>query len=254
MEVILQEVRNNILILTLNRPKALNALNKSVFDGLESVFSDNLSKYTGVIITGSGEKAFAAGADIKEFEGLSKDEGKKLSLRGKSILNKIEECPVPVIAAVNGYALGGGCELVLACHLIIAGEKAKFGFPEVNLGLIPGYSGTQRLIQRIGRSRALEYMMTTDMISAEMAVDWGLASYKVPVDQVVSKAEELLMKIASKGPEAISMVISSVNNFYDKSKNGDLIESEFFGRAMVSKQAKEGISAFLQKRKPNFEK
>ncbi|MCL4149746.1 UNVERIFIED_CONTAM: hypothetical protein GTU68_025703 [Idotea baltica] len=254
MSILLQEIKEDILFLTINRPAALNALNRDVFQALDEVFSADLTSYVGIILTGSGEKAFAAGADIKEFLALDEQSGKELSLQGKAVMKKIERSDVPVIAVINGYALGGGCELALACHLIIAESHAKFGFPEVNLGLLPGYSGTQRMIQRVGRSRALEFMMTAGMISADQAESWGLASYKVDAGQGVVKATELLKKIGSKGPNAVAMVIQSVQNYFDYGAKGDEMESELFGRAMVSEEAKEGIQAFLDKRKAAFKR
>jgi enoyl-CoA hydratase len=192
---------SNIATVTISREKALNALNSQTMAELRHFFEEAgpaMEGLKGVIITGAGEKAFVAGADITEFQGLTPMQGKELAQRGQDIFFLIEHFKKPVVAAVNGFALGGGCELAMACHLRVAGEKARFGQPEVNLGLIPGYGGTQRLIQYIGKTKAMELLMTADMIGAEEAHRLGLVNYVVPVGEEVAKAKELIEKLVAK--------------------------------------------------------
>lgn len=247
-------IQDGIAILKINRPEALNALNKKVFDGLESFFTryaDDKS-VRGVVITGEGSKAFVAGADIKEFSHLNSREGTQLSQRGQEVFFLIERFHAPVIAAVNGYALGGGCELAMACHLRVAGEKARFGQPEVNLGLVPGYGGSQRLIQNIGKTRAMYMLMTGEAITAEQALQWGLVNKVVPSGEELIHALEILKLILGKGPLAITKTIALVNDYFDKTKEGFTCEAEHFGYTLGSDDAKEGASAFIEKRKPNF--
>lgn len=253
-EVLLQENIGSFVVLTINRPEALNALNKYVFDALDQFFTKNLDNkdLKGVIITGAGEKAFVAGADIKEFADLNAEEGAQLSKRGQDIFFKIERFHVPVIAAVNGFALGGGCELTMSCHMRIAGEKAKFGQPEVNLGLVPGYGGSQRLIQLLGKTKALEYLLTADMISANEALNLGLVNHVVERGQEVAKSLEILEKIATKGPLAVKQTIALVNAYFDKNVDGFESEYKDFGMTIGSEDAKEGAAAFVQKRVAQF--
>lgn len=252
-EVIIERLEG-IAILKINRPESLNALNKKVFDGLESFFTKYAEDRSirGVIITGEGSKAFVAGADIKEFSDLDSSGGTQLSLRGQQVFFMIERFHAPVIAAVNGYALGGGCELAMACHLRVAGEKARFGQPEVNLGLVPGYGGSQRLIQNIGKTRAMYMLMTGEAITADQALQWGLVNKVVPAGEELSQALEMLNLILTKGPLAISKTISLVNDYFDKHKDGFTCEAEDFGYTLGSEDAKEGALAFVEKRKPNF--
>lgn len=253
-KTLLTTLENGILTVTVNRPKALNALNYDVFSDLDSVFSNyapSIENLIGVIITGSGEKAFVAGADIKEFTNIDAAGAANLAKRGQAIFNKIENFNRPVIAAVNGFALGGGCELSMACHLRIAGEKARFGQPEVNLGLTPGYAGTQRLVRYIGKAKALELLMTADMIKADEALRLGLVNYVVPVGEEVGKATELLVKIGKKAPFAVSKVIECVNAYYTD-ENGQDKEAEAFGECAGTADFVEGVSAFIEKRKANF--
>jgi len=209
----LVEDQDGILVVTINRPKALNALNVGVFSDLIQFFKTDLDStaYKGVVITGAGEKAFAAGADIKEFLALDNAAAMKLAQRGQDIFSAIEKCQIPVIAAVNGFALGGGCELTMACHLRVAGPNAKFGQPEVNLGILPGYGGTQRLPRLIGRGKALELLMTGDMIGAEEAHRLGLVNQLSEAGGEVELAKKIIAKIAKKAPLAIAEVISTVN-------------------------------------------
>lgn len=246
---------NGIVIVTVNREKALNALNYDTFTELDYVFGTLLAErndIAGVIVTGAGEKAFVAGADIKELLDMPASKGAELSQRGQNIFFLIEQFHRPVIAAVNGFALGGGCELAMACHIRIAGEKAKFGLPEVNLGLIPGYGGTQRLIQYVGKAKALEMMLTTDMIDANEAYRLGLANHVVAQGEEIAKAKEILEKTRSKGPLAIQKIIEAANAYFDPLMDGFIAESETFGDACLSKDFREGATAFVEKRKPNF--
>ena len=246
---------DNIAIVTVSREKALNALNRQTMDELHEFFSVTAPAtpgLKGVVITGAGEKSFVAGADITEFLGLSPAQGKELAQRGQDVFFLIERFDKPVVAAINGFALGGGCELAMACHLRIASEKARFGQPEVNLGLIPGYGGTQRLIQYIGKTKAMELLMTADMIGAEEAHRLGLVNYVVPAGEEVGKATELIEKIAAKAPVAISKIIASVNAFYSDGVNGFDVEVSEFGNCCATEDFKEGASAFVEKRKADF--
>jgi enoyl-CoA hydratase len=246
------ELDTNILTITINRPEKLNALNKTVLEELnkamESVY--NNEKIKAVIITGAGEKAFVAGADIAEFTEVRDEEGVALAKKGQDIFFKIENCPKPVIAAVNGFALGGGCELAMACHFRLASPNAKFGQPEVNLGLIPGYGGTQRLTMLVGKGKAMELMMTGSMIGADEAKTLGLVNYVESSENLIPKTKEILNQILTKSPLAISKVIEAVN-FYFK-KEGFNEEAKLFGEVFSSNDKKEGTTAFLEKRKPVF--
>jgi len=247
-------LKNRIAYILINREKALNALNADVMSDLDYLFNTQLPKedLVGVIISGKGEKSFAAGADIKEFVGLDQAKGTSLSEKGHGIFKTIENFQIPVIAAVHGYALGAGCELAMSCHMIIAGEKAKFGQPEVNLGLLPGYAGTQRLPRLIGKAKAIELLLTGDVIGATEAVSLGLANHCVPYGEETSKAEEILDKISNKGPLAISKTLMAVNAYYDKNVDGAALEAELFGQAIGSDESTEGVAAFIEKRKANF--
>lgn len=247
------EKEGPLALLTIDRPKALNALNKSVFDDLESILNeiDEDHSLRCAIITGSGEKAFAAGADITEFLQLDKEGGSALSQRGHDIFRRIELNRIPFIAAVNGFALGGGCELTMACQIRIASENARFGQPEVNLGLIPGYGGTQRLAQIVGRGRAMELLLTARMIKADEALSIGLVTMVTPQSQLLTEARKIATTISEKGPKSIEATIRTVDTFYSNS-DGFKAEVDFFGTAMASEECKEGVSAFLEKRKANF--
>jgi enoyl-CoA hydratase len=246
-------LENGIFIVTINRPDKLNALNKDVFTDLDAMLKEveNNAGIRGVIITGAGQKAFVAGADITEFLGLHGSQGMELARRGQEIFSRIEGCTKPVIAAVNGFALGGGCELAMACHIRIASENAKFGQPEVNLGLIPGYGGTQRLVQLIGKGRALELLMTAGMIDATTALQFGLVNHMVQQEQLLPKAIEILSVITSKAPLAISRCITAANAVFGQ-ENGYQVELESFGQCFDTEDMKEGTTAFLEKRKANF--
>jgi enoyl-CoA hydratase len=252
-QTLVTSLEDQIFTITINRPDKLNALNKEVMnelnDAIDEVYSNE--KIKSVIITGSGAKAFVAGADISEFMGEGV-EGMALAKKGQDIFFKIEQAPKAIIAAVNGFALGGGCELAMSCHFRIAAENAKFGQPEVNLGLIPGYGGTQRLAQLIGRGRALELIMTGNVIDAQTALQYGLVNDVVPADQLISKCRSLLEIINSKAPLAIAGAITAVNTLYTTGKNGFDAEAVAFGECFTTEDMKEGVAAFLEKRKPLF--
>lgn len=252
---ILSEVKQGILYLTINRESKLNALNFATLTELREIFdevSDN-KEIKAVIITGSGDKAFIAGADISEIAELNELNARKFAENGQEIFSMIENCHKPVIAVVNGFALGGGCELAMACHMRIAVSQAKFGQPEVNLGIIPGYGGTQRLTYLIGRGKANELMMTGDMIGADEAKSLGLVNHVLPTkDEAMAKAEEIIRKIMSKAPLAIGMIIDCVNAAFVSDEDGYQTEANSFARCVKSGDYKEGTSAFLEKRKPVF--
>ena len=253
---LLFEKVNKIAKITINRPEKLNALNTETFSELNSLldFLQNDNSILVVIITGSGEKAFVAGADIKELSILDTNNGVEFSLFGQSVFNKIENLSKPVIAAVNGFALGGGCELALACHIRYASENAKFGQPEVNLGIIPGYGGTQRLARQIGKGRALEYILTGDIITAQDAYRIGLVNKVFPNEELLLKSIELAEKIIAKGKYAIAKSIISINAADNISLlDGLKFEAQQFGDCCGKEEFIEGTTAFLEKRKPNFE-
>lgn len=248
-------LENGIAILTISRVKALNALNTQTMLELQQFFGEEgprIEGLKGVVITGAGEKAFVAGADITEFSGLSATEGMAFAQRGQDIFFLIERFHRPVVAAVNGFALGGGCELAMACHLRVAGEKARFGQPEVNLGLIPGYGGTQRLIQCIGKTKATELLMTADMIGAAEAHQLGLVNCVVSAGEEVAKAKEMIEKIATKAPLAITKIIETVNAFYEEGEDNFGREITAFGECCGTEDFIEGAAAFVEKRKANF--
>lgn len=253
-QTLLTVIESGIFTITINRPEKLNALNKTVLDELEQaiqmVYDDK--KIKAVIITGQGSKAFVAGADISEFIEVSDEQGMELARKGQQIFFKIENCPKPVVAAVNGFALGGGCELAMACHFRLASDNAKFGQPEVNLGLIPGYGGTQRLTMLVGKGKAMELMMSGNMIDADEAKVLGLVNHITSSENLVEKTKEILNVILTKSPSAVSKVITAVNAFYDFGKNGFNEEIKLFGEAFISEDKKEGTTAFIEKRKPVF--
>lgn len=251
---ILFEVDDSICTITINRPDKLNALNKTVFDELDDALDVVIKsqEIRSVIITGNGDKAFVAGADISEFTELDAATGEKLSRRGQLVFEKIEKSPKIIIAAVNGFALGGGCELAMACHFRIASSNAKFGQPEVNLGLLPGYGGTQRLTRLIGMGRALELLVTGNMIDAITAFNYGLVNHVVAGDELLQKAKSILAVVNTKAPIAIAKCIEMVNTANDPCGDGFLKEAALFGMLLETGDAKEGISAFLEKRKAGF--
>jgi enoyl-CoA hydratase len=252
---ILTNLENNIFTITINRPDKLNALNKDVITELSAALDEvyNNPEIRSAVITGAGPKAFVAGADITEFLTLDAAGGKELAQKGQDmVFNKIEHSPKPIIAAVNGFALGGGCELAMACHFRLCSENAKFGQPEVNLGLIPGYGGTQRLTQLIGKGRAMEMLMSANMIDANTALQYGLVNYVVPAEELLNKATSILDLINSKAPLAVAACIKAANAVFDETKNGYQTEIDAFGDCFVTEDMKEGTTAFLEKRKATF--
>ena len=260
-KTLLTELSGNILTVTVHRPDKLNAINKDVMSELGEVVNEIYSNkdIRSAIITGSGQKAFVAGADISGFLGLSIGEGRALSAKGHDVFNRIASSPKPIAAAVNGFALGGGCELAMACHFRLCTTNARFGQPEVNLGIIPGYGGTQRLVQLVGKGRAIEIMLTGRMIDATEAHAMGLVNYIVTEqNELLTKTRELLSIINEKAPIAIARIIECANIAAGDSiavgtgDNGFLHEQEAFGECFATEDSKEGASAFLEKRKPHF--
>ncbi len=252
---LLDSFEDGILTITINRPEKLNSLNAITLSELKRCIENAYDEPSikGVIITGSSKKAFVAGADISEFTELNELNGRKFSERGQEIFALIENCCKPVIAVVNGYALGGGCELAMACHMRIGTENAFFGQPEVSLGTLPAYGGTQRLTQLVGKGKALEMMLTGEMIGAEAALSSGLVNHLVSTkEDGIEKAKEILNKIFKNGPLAIGMVINCVNASFSKKEDGYQIEANSFANSCKSVDFKEGTSAFLEKRKPEF--
>ncbi len=248
-------VEDGIALVRINRPEVLNALNARLLDELERAFQtlgqDEAVKV--VIMTGAGEKSFVAGADIKELSSLAGVSGRTYSLRGQQVFDAIESCPKPVIAAVNGYCLGGGCELALACHIRIASENARFGQPEVKLGLIPGYGGTQRLPRLVGTGRAMEILLTGDTVDAKEAERIGLVNRVVPAGELLDHCRQLAKKIMANGPLATGLALQSVYSAAGLPlKQALAIEAGLFGLACGTDQMKEGTRAFLEKRKPEF--
>lgn len=251
---LLTSLEEGILTVTINRADKLNALNSAVMQDLSVVVNTIYSNpdIRSVILTGAAQKAFVAGADISEFSGLSVEAGKQLAKKGQDIFDRIEASPKPVIAAVNGFALGGGCELAMACHFRIASENARFGQPEVNLGLIPGYGGTQRLTQLIGKGRALELLMSGNMIDANTAAAYGLVNRVVKAEELMNACRSILETINTKAPLAVTACIRAANAVYDHTLNGFDLEIEAFGACFGTNDMKEGTAAFLEKRKPVF--
>ncbi len=254
-EYILCEIKNGVLVITINRPDKLNALNKQTIEELHEtlVEAENQPEIRAIILTGSGQKAFVAGADIAEFANFSIEQGKQLSSIGHfKIFNFIENYSKPIIAAVNGFALGGGLELAMCCHIRVVSDNAKMGLPEVSLGVIPGYGGTQRLAQLVGKGKAFEMIVTADMINAQDAYKWGLANYVTTQDELLNKCFEITAKLTTKSPTAIRTAIKVINAGYNNKLNGFEVEIEEFGKSFGTKDFKEGVSAFLEKRKANF--
>ena len=252
---ILVDIASELATITINRPKKLNALNSDTIAELSSAFKtlENDKKVKVIIITGSGEKAFVAGADISEFANFSIDEGGRLAKLGQeSLFNLVENLSTPVIAAVNGFALGGGLELAMACHFRVASDNAKMGLPEVSLGVIPGYGGTQRLPQLVGKGKAMELIMTAGMISADDAKDCGLINHVVLLEELISLAEKLASKIMRNSSVAVSAAIRAVNDNFKDGVNGYETEIAEFGNCFGTEDFKEGTTAFLEKRKPKF--
>ncbi|MGB1314635.1 MAG: enoyl-CoA hydratase/isomerase family protein [Chitinophagales bacterium] len=252
---IIVEKQTNILYITINRPKNLNALNSETISELSQAIDlvNDDKEIRAAILTGAGEKAFVAGADIKEFASFNVAEGKHLAANGQAILfDKIEQSQKPFIACVNGYALGGGCELAMACHIRIASPNAMFGLPEVSLGLIPGYGGTQRLVQLVGKGKALQMLMTAEMVKAEEALDLGLVTDVVAFGDLKETAEKLVKKISKNAPLAVAKAIQAVNAFNEDGVDGFKKEIELFGECFDTKDFVEGTTAFIEKRKAEF--
>ncbi len=257
---LLTSLENNIFTITINRPDKLNALNKQVFDDLDNVMDEvyNNADIKTAVITGAGPKAFVAGADISEFAGMNKAEAMAMAKRGQDVFFKIENCKKPVVAAVNGFALGGGCELAMACHFRLCSENAKFGQPEVNLGLIPGYGGTQRLTQLIGKGKSMELQMTAHLIDANEALQLGLINHVTSAESLLERTKDILTIIQSKAPIAIGKIIECINvavvsdSAYTNGKSGFDKEIEAFGECFITEDMKEGTAAFLEKRKAAF--
>lgn len=246
---------NKVLTVTVSRPKALNALNAELLEELHEIIRElyQNNDTRGLIITGDGDKAFVAGADIKELALLSREQALQLSKKGQALFKKIEDCPKPIIAAINGYALGGGCELAMACHIRIATENARFGQPEINLGIIPGYGGTQRLTQLVGRGKALELMLTGEQITANEAKALGLVNQVVSgKDELMAVANSIMNKIINKSPIAIANLIKTVNAGFAFEGAGYIAEAENFATCTDTNDFKEGTKSFIEKRQPTF--
>ncbi len=248
------EQKEGILVVTLNRPEKLNALNFETLNELHACVKKIYDEPTihGAIITGAGDKAFVAGADISEIAKLNEINGRKSAETGQEIFQMLENSPKLVIAAVNGYALGGGCELSMACHIRVASENAKFGQPEINLGILPGYGGTQRMTWLVGKGKAMELMLTGDMIDAREAERIGLVNYVVSAEELLPKCFEILKKVADKPAISVGLIIDCVNSAYNKGENGFQTEANAFANCISTDDFHEGTQAFLEKRKPIF--
>ncbi len=252
---ILTAVENGVETITINRPDKLNALNKQTIQELHQALAEaetnDLVKI--IIITGSGQKAFVAGADIAEFANFNREQGQELSDSGQKLLfDFIQNLSKPTIAAINGFALGGGLEVAVSCHIRVASDNAKMGLPEVSLGVIPGYGGTQRLAQLVGKGKAFEMIMTADMISADDALTWGLVNHVTTPENLMAKCNELASKIITRSPSALASAIRSVNANFADGVNGFETEIVEFGKCFATADFKEGTTAFLEKRKPSF--
>ena len=252
---ILLEINNRISYITINRPKQLNALNLETIKEMHEaiVYSEKNNLVRSIIITGSGTKSFVAGADIKEFSSFSVTEGENLSRTGQeSLFDLLENCSKPIIAAINGFALGGGLELAMACHIRIASKNAKMGLPEVSLGVIPGYGGTQRLPRLVGKAKAFEMILTTTMVTADEALKYGLLNQVCKQSDLKRACEEICYKIEKNSTSAIKSAIKSINAGFHDGINGFEVEKKQFGSCFGTKDFSEGTRAFLEKRKPDF--
>lgn len=254
-QTLLFDVRDGIAFVTINRPDKLNALNDQVVGELgqaaDRITSEDAIR--GVILTGAGPKAFVAGADIADLAKQGPFDGKARALRGQGVLRRLETCGKPVVAAVNGFALGGGCELAMACHIRIASDTAKFGQPEVKLGIAPGYGGTQRLPRLVGKGRALQLILTGEMIDAAEAYRIGLVNKVVPAAELAAESEKLVRGILAMGPLAVRLSLEAVERGLDMSmEEGLLLEANHFGLLAATADMKEGLTAFLEKRAPKF--
>ena len=252
---ILCEINNKIAFITVNRPKQLNALNTETILELNTAITDveKSKSVRSIIITGAENKAFVAGADIKEFANFTQKEGEELSRKGQELLfNLLENATIPSIAAINGFALGGGLELAMACHIRIASQNAKMGLPEVSLGVIPGYGGTQRLANLVGKGMAMEMITTAGMISSDEANKWGLVNHICQQEELIPTAEKIASKIMRNSPMAIESAIKSVNAGFETGVDGFEVEKKEFGNCFGTTEFQEGTTAFLEKKKPNF--
>lgn len=252
---LLVDISGKTAVITINRPEKLNALNKETLEELAAVLASlkEQDSVRGLMLTGAGAKAFVAGADIAEFQTLTEQEGKELAAWGQhAVMDVLHHYPKPIVAAINGFALGGGLELAMACHIRVAVENARMGLPEVSLGLIPGYGGTQRLPQLVGRGKAMEMILTGDMINATDALQWGLVNYVVTEAELLPKAAALLDKMYSRSGKAISAGIEAINAADEGGAKGYELEQAAFGRAFTTTDFQEGVAAFLEKRAPNF--
>lgn len=252
--LLLEVDADGLATLTINRPDKLNALNNTVLDELEDAI-DKIAdddEIRGLLICGAGDKAFVAGADIKELSELDPDGGRLTSRRGQKIFQKIEELGKPVIAVIEGYALGGGCELAMACHLRVASKRAVFGLPETSLGLLPGYGGTQRLTRLIGRGRAMEMILTANHIKADLALAYGLVNRLVSDGSAMDEAKDLMSAILSRGPVAVRLAMKAIDAAAGDPEDGYRTEARLFGKLCGTKDFQEGTTAFLEKRKPQF--
>jgi enoyl-CoA hydratase len=245
---------DGLATITIHRPDKLNALNAAVLSDLDRAFRQARgdAAVRGIILTGAGDRSFVAGADIQQFPELDALDGHRFALRGQAVFNRIEELSKPVVAAVNGFALGGGCELAMACHLRVAAENAVFGQPEVNLGIIPGYGGTQRLPRLVGLGLATELILTGDRIAAQRAYEIGLVNRVVPADDLLPTAKDLLRTIAAKGPLAISFALEALRASDQPLREGLRHEAALFGQTCATEDATEGATAFLERREPDF--
>ncbi len=251
---IILEIKENVGMIKMNRPDALNALNSATLEELREAFSQlkDSDDVKVIVITGEG-KAFVAGADIAEMKDMTADQSREFSRAGQKVFSKVAKIKKPVIAAVNGFALGGGCELAMACDIRIASDKAKLGQPEVNLGVIPGFAGTQRLSRLVGTAKAKEMIFTGDMVDAQTALSIGLVNQVIPAEQLMDACMEMAKKIASKGPLAVKLAKRAINEgIEEKLDKGSEHETAGFAECFASGEAKEGMSAFLEKRKPNW--
>lgn len=252
---VLTELRDAVLLITIHRPQQLNALNQVTIQALGNVLesADANPDVRAVVLTGAGHKAFAAGADIKEFADYNQQEAAEMSAHGhRTLFNRMERLSKPVIAAINGYALGGGLELAMSAHVRIASDSARLGLPEVSLGVIPCYGGTQRLVRLIGRGRALEMITTGEVIEAREALTWGLVNQIVPAENLLAGAEAMARRMAKNAPTAVAAALRAVNAGYQDGVNGFEVEIKEFGKCFRTEDFREGTSAFLEKRKPMF--
>jgi len=255
MEIVLFSKDAGIAQITINRPDKMNALNRAVLAELDGFFQQALGdpEVYGVVITGAGDRAFVAGADISEFAHYTAEEARALSTYGQAIFRRIEESSKPVVAAVHGFALGGGCELAMACHIRIATRAARFGQPEVSLGVVPGYGGTQRLVQLVGKAKALEMLCTGDPIDATEAHRLGLVNHLVEEQsELLPRASALLQRVFMRGPQAVAGCIELVNDSFRADCDGYALEAGYFGRLFETDEFREGVGAFMEKRKPKF--